>query len=274
MRAPQAPRRLPVLPRALLLALGIGPAFWAGPACAAFEWRAGWGSPQTLAAIGEWGGRDAAGVHDSGGVHAAVAIARPFGVTGLTFTRAQIMGIPRGWEAHAGCLSAEAYRESHIGIGRRVELGRESRLLIGLRAFWVHVGEETLPVRLGGTLVLTARPARMRIVALEAGIVDLPLSRADDAVAALLVARLTIESQGRRLRMERLARSGGDSETTWACSLPLGWCRLTEALRARTGEASLFATFDAGNAEAGVGAGWHPQLGWTPLVSLRWLPGR
>jgi hypothetical protein len=264
MRARKILRRLP----ALTFAAIVGLLLWAGPAQAVFEWRAGWGSPQTLATIEEWSGPDV------DGVRAAVAIARPFGVTGLTFTRAQIAGIPRGWEAHAGCLSAGAYRESHAGLGRRVDLGGGCRLLIGARVFWVQVGTEVLPVRVGGTLMLTARPTRVRVVALEAGIVDLPLARADDTAAALLVARLTIESHGRRLCMERLARSGEDSETTWACSLPLGWCRLTQALRARTGEASLFAAFDAGNVEAGLGAGWHPQLGWTPLVSLRWLPGR
>ncbi len=256
--------RLPVL----LIASILGLLPWAGPARAVFEWRAAWGSPQTLATIEEWS------ASDSGGVRASVAIARPFGVAGLTFTRAEVAGIPRGWEVHAGSLSTDGYRESQAGIGRRIELGGGCRLLIGARVFWIHAGAEMLPVRVGGTLLLTARPARMRIVALEAGIIDLPLARADDTAAALLVARLAVESRGRRLCLERLAQSGGDSETTWACTLPFGSCRLTQALRARTGEASLCAAFHTGDVEAALGAGWHPQLGWTPLVSLRWLPGR
>jgi hypothetical protein len=237
------------------------------PAHAAHEWRATWGAPYPLIDVEERASLD------SDSVQAAVSLARPFAAAGLTFQSASVRGMPPGWEAHAGLLEAPGYREGHLGIGRRIGMAPGHAILLGVRTFVLSVGDETLPAHAALTLLWRAQPARVRVLMIEAGAIDLTLTRGSGRPESVFVARLILAVGAHRLLLERSAHPGRDSETNWACTLPMGCLRLTQAVRTRTGETSTWVRWRTRKMDLGLGERWHPQLGWTPLVAVRWLRG-
>lgn len=234
-------------------------------AAAAHEWRAAWGAPHPFVAL------DERLLGRGEGLRAGLALARPFGVPGLSFGSAWLRGVPAGWEAHAGSLRAGAYGEGHFGAGRRQRIGGQASLLLGARLFVLEAGEEWRSAHLGATALLGARFLKAPAVELEAGAVDLPLGGAREGPDALLISRLAVAAGERRVVVEHALRLGGGSATTWAAAWPLGRLRLVQMLRAGTGEGGLSAYLRAGRLELGVGQRWHPQLGWTPVVSVSWM---
>lgn len=248
--------------RGLALLLCLAALACAGRAGAAHEWRAAWGAPHPLAPL-------ALGLLREGdSLRAAVGVARPFGVAGLSFTSAVLCGGMRGWEIHAGALQGPLYQEAHAGLGRRVRLAEGQSALLGLRLFMIRAGEVVVPARAGLTALIDAHPPGMRSLSLEAGLVDLPLTGRRDGPAPLLLSRLVLAARGRRFCVEYALAAAGTGETTLAALLPIGPLRFLQLLRAGTGEGSSMLLLRAGSWEVGLGEAWHPQLGWTPSVSL------
>jgi hypothetical protein len=235
------------------------------PATAAHEWRADWASPYTLEQA------ETLVSAPSESVRVELAVARPYGLRELSCGHARVRF--RAWEFHAGGLSAEEYREWHLGLGRSLAVGTPAGLLVGARIFGVRAAGEARPARAALTSILRVAPAGLGGLGLEMGVVDAGLSRHPDQPTALLVVRLRAVRAVRSFLLERSISSGGTTETTLAIGYPLGRIRLAHAIRLGTGEGSIVVTLPAGPAAVSVAQRWHPALGWTPAVTVRWVRG-
>jgi hypothetical protein len=236
----------------------------AGPptAAAAHEWRAAWASPHAFEQV------EALVSAPAESVRAEVSVARPFGLRELSCVHA--LGRWDPWEIHVGELSGPGYREWHVGLGRASRLGSPASLLLGARLFGVQAAGEALPARVAVTAILRIAPVGWRGPVLDAGVVDVGLARDPDQAAAVFLVRLRVAGSARRALLERSVTAGGGTETTFSFGYPLGRIRLAHAIRLTTGEGSLVVTLPAGPATVSVAERWHPALGWTPAVTVRW----
>jgi hypothetical protein len=245
---------------AAVLALGLAPA-----ADAAHEWRGAWGAPYTL----ELAEAAVAGAPES--LRVELAVARPFGLRALSCQHAIARVGSGATEIHAGLLRGEGYREWHAGLARVLAPASPAGLLLGARVFGVGVAGETRPARIALTALVRLAPGRG--LGFEAGLVDAGLARGSDAPVALLVARLRVVLGRTRAYLERSIAAGGAAETTLALGFPLGRLRLMQAIRLATGETGIAVAWPAGPAGVSVAERWHPSLGWTPAVAVRWPRG-
>lgn len=246
----------------LLLAIGLVP-----EGQAAHEWRAAWVSPYPVPVV-----QDRVRI-SADGVRAALSIWRPFGIRDLLFQQALIRSDGGVWEAHAGMLRSPVYREWHAGVGRRVAVGRGTRLLCGVRLFSVAAGLEVLAPQVAFSLIGEVTPQQLRFLTVEVGIVDVGFSSEEDCPATLLLTRALLSGGGQRLLLERSVSPDGGAETTLALSFMAGSLCLTQAFRCAVGEGSLSVARRCGPGEICVAQCWHPELGWSSGVSIAWLTG-
>jgi hypothetical protein len=233
---------------------------------AAHEWRAAWAAPYSLGLIEE----QAAGPRET--LRSVLALARPFGVAGLTFQRVFVREPRFGWEAHAGLLdTASGYREWHVGCGKTVSCCASLDLLVGVRLFSAGIPPDASHLCGAATLIGRFRPRGMSAVVLEGGIVDLATSDAPGAPAAILVSRASLQAGRCRLLIDRSVSPGAGAETALALVACTDGVRVCQALRCATGEGSLAVGIRCSTVEVSLAQRWHPQLGWTPEISLRWL---
>jgi len=244
-----------------------GEAFLGGRvAHAAHEWRAAWAAPYSLGLIEE----RAAGPREI--ARSVLALARPFGVAGLTFQRVCVREPRFGWEAHAGLLTTTSgYREWHVGCGKTLACSASLDLLAGVRLFSAGIPPDACHLCGAATLLGRFRPRGMSAVVLEGGIVDLATSRAPGAPAAILVSRASLQAGRCRLLIDRSVSPGAGAETALALVACTDRIRVCQALRCATGEGSLAVGIRCSTLEVSLAQRWHPQLGWTPEISLRWL---
>ncbi|MBP6875092.1 MAG: hypothetical protein KBD56_03380 [Candidatus Eisenbacteria bacterium] len=265
---------------------------------AAHEWRAAWGAPYPLTLLEERAGEpdargqdgcvDARGQDASGqdashpdarrpggrlAMRAAIAIARPYGVNGLTFHRVLVRLPGTRWEIHAGSLIAPAgYREWHLGCGRFLSLREDLHLMAGVRAFGAGLAGQNGRPELAATLLARFRPRGLALFAFEGGVVDAGRGNGESTPASLLLGRAVIDVRGAtRLLVERSVSSRGAAETCFALAIKFDRMRLIQTFRSGTGEASGAVAWMFASLEFGFAQRWHPQLGWTSEITLRWL---
>lgn len=253
------------------------------PAAGAHEWRAAWGAPYPLPHL------EALAAGGSENLRLGLALERPFGVETLTFQRVSLALPLIGLDFHGGSLSAPAYREWHLGMGRWVPLGRQAEILLGARLFGLSAGGETHGLQGAATVIARVRPPRLGFLRVEGGVVDFAggagsaggrgsrdsgesggSGGAHHAPAAVGVCRVRLDVAGARVVIERLALPGETVETSLAASCDHWPLRFGCALRCAIGEASVGLALRRGALEVSLVQRWHPQLGWTPGVALGW----
>lgn len=236
------------------------------PARGAHEWRAAWGAPYPLEVAEE----RAAMLRDS--VWAEVSLSVPFEVPGLTFQKVRIRSPGGRWEAHAGALQGEGYREWHLGAGRWMVFGSGTKILVGARLFSINAGPSRTPLRWACTLMARVSPGWLRSLELEAGIVDASLHHQEE-VAPVIVTRAVLCAERGRLVVERSVVSAAGAETVIVAEIGRGALGVVQAYRWSVGEASLGLALRTGAIRMRLGQRWHPALGRTPWVAIAWLGG-
>ncbi len=244
------------------LALALLPC-WSSPVGASYEWRAAWGAPYPLEIS------EACAIPATDRMRARVAFAHPYEVEGLRF-HALFLRSPRGtWEIHGGSLNAPHLTEWHAGVGRRVALCAHAGLLLGARCFNARIGDWHAPAAWTFTALARAAPPMLRLLTVEAGIVDLSAtSRA--AVPPVIVTRAILSAGSARVCLERSASVHGETETVIVVHLGWGALGFVQGYRWSVGESSVGLVLGAGSVQVRLTQRWHPTLGWTPRVWVVW----
>jgi hypothetical protein len=235
-----------------------------GPTRAAHEWRTAWAEPHAI------GVAESLVAADPESVRAEVGLARPFGMRELASQGATARVGAGAWEVHAGVLRGPGYREWHAGLARRLRPRAAAGALVGLRVFGAGARGAPCPLRFAASALLRILPAGARGPWIEAGVVDLGFARAPDAPAPVLLARTLVSGGGRRVLIERSIAARGEGETTLALAQSFSRIRAGCAARLGSGETSVALTLPGGPAEVTVIERWHPALGWTPALAVRW----
>jgi hypothetical protein len=243
-------------------AIGLACACAWSDAGAAHEWRADWAAPQSLEILER-------AVHPA--AEAAIVELRtcvPYGVAGLSFHGTRIAHPVQGWQIHAGTLRSEDYREWHLGAGQTLRAGPDLRVLVGLRALGID-GPRPAPVRLTGTLLLSASPRWLRALEITGGLVD-GGPGAGDVVPSIAVTRVGLSTPRVRVLLDRSSVRGADSETSLLVWFGLGSLGFMQGYRWGVGEVSAAITLRSGRCHITIGERWHPALGGTPRVAIAW----
>jgi len=249
----------------LAAALGVVTAGACRGAGAAHEWRADWAAPQSLEILE----RIVQPAAETSVVELRSCV--PFGVSGLSFHASRFAHRARGWQIHAGNLRSEAYHEWHLGAGRTLRAGRNLRALVGLRALGIG-GTRPAPLRLTGTLLLSASPHWLRALEVTGGLVD-GGPGAGEEVASIAVTRFKLTTPRVRLLLDRSSSRGADAETCLLVWFGFGSVGLLQGYRWGVGEASVAITLQCARCQVTIGERWHPALGATPRVAVAWTGG-
>jgi len=231
----------------------------------AHEWRGEWGAAHA-GPLAERRARAAPGE-----LRAELRQSRPFNIPDVYFDQLLLRSRGARWETHVGVLRAPGYREWHVGVGRRLRVLPQTDLLLGARVFSGTAGEEPLGSCLTLTGLVEACPAALPFLEFEAGMVDVATSPAPAHPAPLLVTRVAVRADAARVLIERTIVPSMDGETALGVFLRRGSLSLVSTLCWAAGEGSLALAVRRGRCEATLGQSWHPDLGWTPQLSLRWL---
>jgi hypothetical protein len=229
---------------------------------AAHEWRADWAAPQSLEILER--------IVQPGAETNIVELRTcvPYGVAGLSFHATRFALPARGWQAHAGNLRSEDYREWHVGAGRTVRVGQGLSVLLGVRALGIDAPHPA-PVRFAGTLLVSVTPEWMRALEVTGGLVD-GAPGSGDEVAPIAVTRLGLTMPRARLLLDRSSERDAGAETTLLVWFGVGPVGLLQGYRWDVGEASVAITLRSGRWHVTVGERWHPALGGTPRVAVAW----
>lgn len=234
---------------------------------AAHEWRAAWSAPQPLwlvERLARQAGRPS---------RVEAAVTQPYGVPGVQFHALRLRADGGAWELHAGGLRAEPYREWHLGAARRLQLSSGLDLRLGARIFGHSAAGEAGPAIAALTLLAVVRPPGLRELQLCAGGIDIHGGHRPGSPASLLCFRAQVMRDSPGLILDHTVSPSGSAETTLGVSARFGPVRFTHVFRWSVGEGCLTLELRRRRMSVTLGQGWHPDLGWTPHLSVSWLEG-
>jgi hypothetical protein len=252
----------------LLPALLLGLIVTAAPAHGAFEWRAAWAAPYTLHVV------ESICTPMDRETLIVLAVATPFELPEVRFQSASLGNATGKTALHFGLLTAPGLKETHIGLGRQIPIGRSSRLTVGCRYFSVKAGGLPAGWELAATLLLHVSPRWLPGLSMTAGAVDQRCAGSVGRyalVSPLSLLRCQLKLKGVHLLCERLLIPYREAETSIVVAARFGSLAMCQSYRVGTGEAGIRFSIPAGPLILGIGRRWHPELGWTAGFTVGWF---